>query len=143
MVYFLLGVLLIGVCYMLFAKPPKKREPVVTRNEPAPRLEPQAPPPVIRSYVPGPKLSRNDDVLYAVVYAAVAQALAAEGINPEGGFAIKKKKLVHDADAPSLSLKENEALYAVILAAVGQALSAEGVNPEGGFVIRSITPVSC
>jgi hypothetical protein len=146
MYYFLLAVLLAGVCVVLFRKPHKKRETAVAkvesvRPEPVSHREPDAEP-VIRSYVPGPKLTKNDDAFYVVVQAAVAQALAAEGINPEGGFAIRQIKPVRGADAAPLSLKENEALYAVITAAVGQALSAEGINPEGGFAIRSIMPVS-
>lgn len=141
MFYFLLGVLLIGVCVIAFKKPQKKPESV-TQIKPVAQMEAAKQQPVIRSYVPGPTLTRDDDAFYAVVHAAIAQTLAMEGINPEGGFAIRKIKPVRNTDPVVLSLKENEALYAVVMAAVGQTLSSEGVNPEGGFAIRSITPIT-
>lgn len=143
----LLIVLLIGACVVIFSKPPKRKKGGTSNHEvassqPASVNSPQVDRLEIRDFVPGPKLTRDDDAFYAVVYGAVAQAMATEGINPEGGFVIRKIKPVRDVDAKPLSLKEDEALYAVIMSAVGQALSAEGINPEGGFAIRSITPVS-
>lgn len=132
MFYILFGALLIGVCVVVFVKRPPKKEIEVTFLEKIPRPG-QGMQPVVRTYTQGPKLTKNDDAFYAVVQAAVAQTLAAEGINPEGGFVIRSIKPVRDAGQKPLSLKENEALYAVIMSAVAQTLSAEGINPEGGL----------
>lgn len=90
----------------------------------------------VRYYVPGPKLTRRDDALYAVISGAVARTLEAEGVNPEGGFAIRSVTPV-EALGPKLTLKDG-ALYAVITAAVASALEAEGISPDGGFAIRSV-----
>lgn len=146
-IYIALGVLLIGICFVAYqqnAKTHRKRElnassteqPVAVRDS-----RPAQPQEIARTFVPGPKLTRDDDALFAVVYAAIAQTLAREGVNPEGGFAIRALKPVYDTDQPPLSLRENEALYAVIAATIAKTLAAEGINPEGGFVIRSVQPV--
>ena len=58
----------------------------------APPVAAQAAPPPARAYIPGPPLKLPDGALYAVITAAVAQALAAEGVNPEGGFTITSVK---------------------------------------------------
>lgn len=150
MLYVILGVLLVGICY--FALPRKTANRQEEQHVSSVREQPtgdhfskEASLPneqeVSRTFVPGPKLTRDDDAFYALVHAAIAQTLAAEGINPEGGFAIRAIKPVYDAMQPPLVLRENEALYAVIAAAVAKVLAAEGVNPEGGFVIQSIQPV--
>lgn len=44
------------------------------------------------TYVPGPELKAGDPALYAVLTAAVAKTLEAEGVNPEGGFKIVSVK---------------------------------------------------
>ena len=144
--YILFIALLIIVFLLFFSKPSKIRKnktsdsPVISYDETV-ETEVRYVEPEIRFYTPGPKLSRDDDALYAVVHAAVSQALSTEGVDPESGFILRAIKPVRDADAKPLSLSENEALYAVIMASVGQALSLEGINPEGGFAIRSIIAV--
>ena len=145
MVYILLGVLLVTACCVFIMKRHQKKEAETVYTEDIYEKSPRQAirtQPIVRTYVPGPKLTRDDGVFYAVVQAAIAQTLAAEGIDPEKGFVIRAIKPVRDADQNPLSLKENEALYAVIMSAVAQTLSAEGINPEGGFAIRSIAHVS-
>ncbi|MDR0929767.1 MAG: OadG family protein [Oscillospiraceae bacterium] len=94
----------------------------------------------VRPYTPGAPLERNSDPFYAVITAAIAQTLATEGVNPDGGFKIQSIRPVRIPDAPAPSLKD-PALYAVLTAAIGQVLAAEGVNPEGGFRIVEARPV--
>lgn len=106
------------------------REPILPATEPEPAQ-------AVREFVPGPALTRRDDAFYAVVSGAIAETLAAEGINPEGGFQITSIKTVNDPAAPKLTMKDG-ALYAVITAAIAQVLALEGVNPEGGFTIQSV-----
>jgi Na+-transporting methylmalonyl-CoA/oxaloacetate decarboxylase gamma subunit len=108
----------------------------------APQVAPAAPIALdpVRPYTPGPPLEWNSDPFYAVITAAVAQTLAAEGVNPDGGFKIQSVRPVRIPDAPAPSLKD-PALYAVLTAAIGQVLAAEGVNPEGGFRIVEARPV--
>lgn len=109
----------------------------VTPAAPPPQPAPQAP----RTYVPGPHLTRKDDALYAVITAAIAKVLEAEGINPEGGFAIRSVKPLNEAKpGPELTPKD-DAFYAVLTAAIARVLEAEGINPEGGFAIRSVKPL--
>lgn len=48
--------------------------------------------PVTREYTPGPELKLPDPALYAVITAAVAAELEQEGVNPQGGFAIRSVK---------------------------------------------------
>lgn len=91
----------------------------------------------VREYVPGPALSREDNALYAAISAAIAGMLEAEGVNPEGGFAIRSVRPVHDAQTKPLTRKDG-ALYAILTAAIGMVLEAEGVDPEKGFRITDI-----
>lgn len=151
MVYIILGVCLVGLIYFAIPKKTvqtqdgqntflaseKQTDVLISPQVSSSTTEEAAP----RTYVQGPKLSRDDDAFYALMHATIAQTLAVEGINPEGGFAIRAIKPVYDADRPRLSLKENEALYAVIAAVIGRTLAAEGINPEGGFAIQSVQPM--
>lgn len=101
----------------------------------APQI-PQAQP--ARTYTPGPLLTRQDDAFYAVITAAVARVLADEGVNPEGGFAIRAVKPI-DAPTPGPALAPGDgALYAVLTGAIARVLADEGINPEGGFAIKSV-----
>lgn len=118
------------------AAPPVQAQPV------APQPVAAAPQPAVqaapRAYVPGPPITRRDDAFYAVVTAAVSQVLADEGINPDGGFAIRDIRTIREpAAGPALTTKD-DALYAIITAAVARVLEAEGRNPESGFAIRSV-----
>lgn len=89
-------------------------------------------------YVPGPLLTRTDDAFYAVITAAVAQTLEAEGVNPEGGFRITAIKQLNEPKiGPKLTPKD-DAFYAVLTGAIARTLETEGINPEGGFAIRSV-----
>lgn len=69
----------------------KETQPVMTL-EPAPQqLAAELP---VRVYTPGPPLTKRDDAFFAVVTAAIAATLESEGINPEGGFAIRSVKAI-------------------------------------------------
>ncbi|MCL1964619.1 MAG: OadG family protein [Firmicutes bacterium] len=57
---------------------------------PARGVPPVAPP--YREYTPGPTLTLGDNALYAAITGAVAETLASEGVNPEGGFVITSVK---------------------------------------------------
>jgi|GEM_PF-5915051 len=94
----------------------------------------------MQEFVPGPPLTRKDDAFYAVISAAIAKALASEGVNPEGGFRITSVVSVNDPSAPKLTVKD-DVLYAVITAAIAQTLAAEGIDPERGFTIQAIQAV--
>ncbi len=96
---------------------------------------PPAPEPV-RHYTPGPPLTRKDGTFYAVISAAVGEVLAAEGVNPDGGFKIQSVKKI-DELGRKLTLRDG-ALYAVITAAVAGTLESEGIHPDGGFAVRSV-----
>lgn len=92
----------------------------------------------VRTYVPGPLLTKDDDAFYAVISAAVSATLETEGVNPEGGFVIRAIKALDERmPGPAITPKD-DAFYAVVTAAVAKVLEAEGVNPEGGFAIRSV-----
>ena len=152
-IYIALAVVIALACIYMYRKnaqsksrempPEMNAESSVRPQEASPQAAPLSPKPAEapRIFVKGPKLTRDDDAFYAIVEAAVAQTLEAEGINPEGGFVIRQIKPVHDEDAAALVLKDNEALYAVIFAAVARTLEIEGIHPEGGFTIQSIKPV--
>lgn len=94
-----------------------------------------------KTYVPGPLLTRKDDAFYAVVTAAVAQTLEAEGVNPEGGFRITAIKQLNEPKAGPKLTPSDDAFFAVLTGAIARVLEAEGINPEGGFAIRSVKAV--
>ncbi len=106
---------------------------------PASAAQPQAAPPVpMRSYTPGPLLTRRNPAFFAVIAAAVAEVMASEGRNPEGGFVIRDVKTIRElVPGPAITSKD-DAFFAVVAGAISQVLESEGKNPEGGFAIRGI-----
>ena len=104
-----MGVVFVGLIILIGcikalkgARPAQMNESPETGQPAAPPAEPLWHPPVApsvpqapRTYVNGPKLTRKDDALYAVLAAAIAATLEAEGRNPEGGFAIRSVTPVH------------------------------------------------
>ena len=90
-VVFFIGSLIAG--RFKAAKGPDEKSRVKEADAPpaAPQAVPATPPPA-RVAVPGPALSLPDGALYAVITAAVAQTLAEQGIQPEGGFVITSVK---------------------------------------------------
>lgn len=123
---------------------PKAEAPPVMPDAPAAPAGPVAPvariPAVIPDFTPGPRLTPKDGAFYALLTAAIGETLAAEGINPEGGFAIRSVRAVQTPESKKLTQKD-DALYAILTAAIAETLAAEGVNPEGGFAITAVTPV--
>lgn len=99
-----------------------------------------APLPIVSAFEPGPALTPKDGAFYAVLTAAIGETLAREGVNPDGGFAIRSVRPVSAPGARKLTPKD-DAFYAVVTAAIAETLAAEGVNPETGFAITAVTPV--
>lgn len=95
----------------------------------------------VRTYAPGPLLTRKDDAFYAVLTAAVSQVMADEGINPDGGFVIRDIKTVSERKMGPPIGQKDDAFYAVLTAAIARVLADEGVNPEGGFAIRAVKAI--
>ena len=142
MVVFAGLVILIG-CIKALKAVSREKEPPQSGGEvapvPAPVPQPQAAAQeAVRTYVPGPHLTQKDDALYAVISAAIASTLEAEGVNPEGGFVIRSVKALNEPKPGPALTQKDDAFYAVITAAIAKVLEAEGVNPEGGFAIRSV-----
>lgn len=137
-------IILIGCIKALKLVGGDKNQAALPAEPPAPVL-PAAPAHVqglpaapMRAYTPGPLLTRKDDAFYAVVTAAVSQVMADEGVNPDGGFAIRNITPIHEPKPGPVLTKKDDALYAVLTAAIARVLESEGVNPEGGFAIREV-----